>query len=218
MDASASAVRARAGSPAHVLIRDLGGEFTAAVRGQRQTHNVVPHVLRQDHVANQLLPFDDLAPIHHFFGLDRHTFRGPLDDRRQVIAGGIADDKFEKEAVQLRLGQRVRALLLDWVLCRHHEEGLFEFEAVAGDRHGAFLHGFQHGGLCLGRGTVDFIRQADLRKEGPLLELEYLSALGCLHHHVRAEDIRRHEVRSKLDARKLQIERRGQRTHQKRLA
>ncbi len=144
--------------------------------------------------------------------------RRAVDDRRQLLAAGVADDQLEEEAVELRLGQRVRAFLLDRVLRGHHEERLLELVVLAADGDGAFLHRFEQGRLRLGRGAVDFVGQADLREDRPLLKLEEPLAVGRLHHHVRAQDVGRHQVGRELDAREVQVERLGQRAHQQRLA
>ena len=55
-------------------------------------------------------------------------------------------------------------------------------------------------------------------KIGPRLEFEKPFAVGRFHHHVRAENVGRHQVGRELDAREVQIERLGQRAHQQRFA
>ena len=45
-----------------------------------------------------------------------------LHDRQLLVVRGIVDQDLEHEAVDLRLGQRIRPLGLDRVLRRHHEE------------------------------------------------------------------------------------------------
>ena len=55
-------------------------------------------------------------------------------------------------------------------------------------------------------------------KIGPCLELEKPLAVGRFHHHVRAQNVGRHQVGRELNARKMQIERLGQRAHQQRFA
>ena len=144
--------------------------------------------------------------------------RGPLDDRGHFFAVGVAHQQLEEEAVQLGLGQRVGAFLLDGVLRGHHQERLLELVARAGRRDRPFLHRFQHGRLRLGRGPVDFVGQADLREDRAALELEEPLALGRFHHHVRAQDVGRHQVGRELDAREIQVQRLGQGADQQRLA
>ena len=56
--------------------------------------------------------------------LRRHVGRGPLDDLELFLLVGIVDVDVEHEAVELRLGQRVGAFLLDRVLRGQHEERL----------------------------------------------------------------------------------------------
>ena len=45
-----------------------------------------------------------------------------LHDRQLFVVLRVVDQHLEHEAVDLRLGQRIRALRLDRVLRRHHEE------------------------------------------------------------------------------------------------
>jgi len=188
------------------------------MRGQHQTDDVVLYVRSQDHFADQLLPFQDLVAIHHLFRLDRDPPRRTLDDRRQFFTAGVADQQFEEEPVQLGFGQRIGAFLFDRILRRHDEERFFQLVAGAGRRDGALLHRLQQGRLRLGRGAVDFIRQADLGKDRPALKLERPFAIRGLQHHVRAQDVSGHQVRRELDPREMQIQRQGQRPDQERLA
>jgi hypothetical protein len=50
--------------------------------------------------------------------------RGGAQDRHLVGFGGIAHANVEEEAIELRLGQRIGALLLDGILRGEHEERL----------------------------------------------------------------------------------------------
>ena len=50
-----------------------------------------------------------------------------------------------------------------------------------------------------------------MREDRPLLEFEDAFAVRCLHDHVRAQDVGRHQVRRELDAGEIQIECLGQR-------
>ncbi len=87
---------------------------------------------------------------------------------------------------------------------------------AAGDR--MFLHRLQHRRLGLGCGTVDFIGQDNLPEHRPRLELKRPPAGGrVFQNNMRANNIRRHQIRRKLDAAKRQRQRRTQRPHQQRL-
>ena len=81
-----------------------------------------------------------------------------------------------------------------------------------------FLHGFEQGGLRLGRGAVDFVREDQVRENRAALELELAPAAGSFHDDVRAENVRRHQVGRELDAVEGQIEHLAQRADQQRLA
>ena len=91
-----------------------------------------------------------------------------------ALAGGIgiADAQAHEEAVELRLGQRVGAVVLDGILRGDHHEGPRQGMRVAVDGDLAFVHGFEQGGLGLGRGAVDLVGQQEVAEDGPGLEFE----------------------------------------------
>ena len=71
--------------------------------------------------------------VAHLVGGDDRPERGervpvPLrdDDRDLLVLGRVAEPGLQREAVELRLGKRERAFLLDRVLGREHEERLRE--------------------------------------------------------------------------------------------
>ena len=59
---------------------------------------------------------------------DRLAARHAAHDLLLFVARRVADAELEHEAVDLRFGQRIRALLLDRVLRREDEERLVELE------------------------------------------------------------------------------------------
>ena len=95
-----------------------------------------------------------------------------IDDPPLLVPRGIADVDREHEAVELGLGQRIGAFLLDRVLRGHDEERRLELEGVrpAGDL--VLLHGLQERGLGLGRRAVDLVGQDDVGEDRPLDEPE----------------------------------------------
>ena len=71
---------------------------------------------------------------------------------------------------------------------------------LAAHGHALLLHGFQQGGLSLGRGPIDLVGQHDVGEDRSPLELEDLSSRRIVGEDVGAGDVRRHEIRSELDA------------------
>ena len=80
------------------------------------------------------------------------------------------------------------------------------------------LHRLEQCALRLRRRAVDFIGEQDVRENGAGLELERLPPVRVLRDHVRAHDVRRHEVGRELHAREFQIHRIGQRADEHRFA
>ena len=92
---------------------------------------------------------------------------------RSSSAGGrIVDLDVEHEAVELGLGQRIGAFLLDRVLRGDREERLGQRIGRLADRHFALLHRLQQRGLGLGRRAVDFVGQQDVGEDRPFDEAE----------------------------------------------
>ena len=91
---------------------------------------------------------------------------------------GIPDPHLEHEAVELGLGQRIGALVLDRVLGGEDHERLLQRIGRAADRDLMLLHRLEQRGLHLGGRAVDLVRQDDLGEERPLLDVELLRSSG----------------------------------------
>jgi hypothetical protein len=77
----------------------------------------------------------------------------------------IADAELEHEAVDLRLRQRIGALLLDRVLRGEHEERPRQRERLAAQRDLMLLHRLEQRRLDLGRRAVDLVGQHDVGED-----------------------------------------------------
>jgi hypothetical protein len=84
------------------------------------------------------------------------------------------------EAIELRLGQRVRPLHLDRVLRRQHEERRRQRVGLLADGHRLLLHRLEQRGLRLRRRAVDLVGEHDVREDRPALELEAARQLARL--------------------------------------
>ena len=134
----------------------------------------------------------------HLAGVDAAENLELLDGRR------VGDDLLEEESVHLSLGQHVGALFFDGVLGGHDHEGAGQLVVNATDRGLAFLHGLEHGGLGLRRGTVDLVEENHVGVDGAQLG-DHLAAL--LVPDLRTDDVVGHQVGRALDA----VERSGHR-------
>ena len=120
-----------------------------------------------------------------------------LDDGELLVVLRIADEHLQQEAVDLRLGQRIRALGLDRVLRGHHEERRGNRVRLMSDRHLPLLHHLEQRRLHLRGRAVDLVREQEVAEHGAELRVEraLLRAVDP-----RADEIRRDEVRRELDA------------------
>ncbi len=146
------------------------------------------------------------------------AFGGARQHFGQFIGGRIADDELEKETVQLRFGQRISAFLVNGILRGQDEERFDQLADFAAGGDAFFLHRFEHGGLGLGRGAVDFVGENRVRENRAALELEFAPAGGGFHDDVGAEDVGGHQVGRELDAVEGKVQHFAQRAHQQRLA
>jgi hypothetical protein len=119
------------------------------------------------------------------------------DDAPLLGGVGIVDDELEEEAVELRFGERIDALLLDRVLRREHGEARAHHMRLAVDRHAAFLHRLEQRGLRLRRGAVDLVGEQQLGEDRPLGEGE---ARRLEVEEVRPQYVAGHQVGGELDA------------------
>jgi hypothetical protein len=119
-----------------------------------------------------------------------------------LVLARIPDVDLEQEAVELRLRQRVGALVLNRVLRRDDEKRRRQRARLALDRHLPLLHRLEQRRLRLRRRAVHLVGEQDLREDGPRPERE----LAALQRH-RSGQVRREHVRRELDATELEPER-----------
>ena len=118
-----------------------------------------------------------------------------LDDGELLVVLRVTDQHLQQEAVDLRLGQRIRALGLDRVLRRHDEERRRNEMRVVADRDLALLHDLEQRGLHLRRRAVDLVGQEEVAEDRAELGVErpLLRAIDA-----RADQVRRDEVGCEL--------------------
>ena len=79
-------------------------------------------------------------------------------DERALLRGGrIAGFRADEKTIELRLGQRIRALVFDRVLRSADEERRRQRMGFAIDRRLTFFHCFKQCGLCFGWRPVNFV-------------------------------------------------------------
>jgi hypothetical protein len=85
-----------------------------------------------------------------------------LFEHRLIDAGDV---HLEHEAIELRFGQRIRALELDGVLRGQHEERRRQRTRLPERRHPLFLHRLEQGRLGLRRRAIDLVGQQQVRED-----------------------------------------------------
>ena len=179
-----------------------------------RAHRAARRGARRDHEVDAVFA-DALGDVHALDGTLHRQQRLAVDDRAQLgvvgravdatgehvhlsLAARIPERRAQEEAVELRLGERIRPLVLDRVLRRDHEERRLEPMCRALDRRLALLHRLEERRLGLRRSTVDLVREEEVGEDRPRPELEVAVALVPDR---RAGDVRGHEVGGELDAR-----------------
>ena len=96
-----------------------------------------------------------------------------VDDPQLVLGARVAERGAQEEAVELRLGQRERALVLDRVLGREQQERVGQPARRAVDRHLLLGHRLEQRRLRLRHRAVDLVDEHDVGEDraGPELEL-----------------------------------------------
>ena len=120
-----------------------------------------------------------------------------LDDPELVVLARVAERGPEEEAVELRLGQRERPLLLDRVLRREDEERIGELTGHAVDRHLPLRHRLEQRGLRLRHRAVDLVDEDDVREHRARAKFELAVALV---EDREAGDVGRLQIRGALHA------------------
>ena len=141
---------------------------------------------------------------------------GLRGENRDLLGGlHVAEAELHREAVHLRLGQRIGAAELHRVLGGDHEEQLGQLAAHAVHRDLALPHRLQQRRLGARRGAVDLVGQEDVGEDRPLVEAEALGA-GVVDRHT--DDVRRQQIGRELHALEGGADRAGERLGQRGLA
>ena len=143
------------------------------------------------------------------------AFEAPRQDVVLLAGGRVAEADPQQEPVELGLGQRVGAFVLDRVRRREHVEGVGQREGLALDRDLPLLHGLEQGGLGLRRGPVDLVGQEQAGEQRPAAEVEGAVLLVV---EERPGQVGRQQVGRELRAREVQAERARHRAGGQRLA
>ena len=114
---------------------------------------------------------------------DRPSGPQPVGEHPQhvdlVVVVRVAERRAHQEAVELGLGQAVRALLLDRVLGGDDDERPGHVVAGAVDGDVALLHHLEQRGLRLRRRPVDLVGEHDVGEHGAAAEVERCPGTGC---------------------------------------
>jgi hypothetical protein len=137
-------------------------------------------------------------------GDDARSWSAARSHALRVRSGTHVD--LEQEAIELRLGQRVGALLLDGVARREHLERLGQPVRARADGDLALLHGLEQRRLRLRRRAVDLVGEhqvvEDRARRGSAAR-----GPGLLGEHVGAGDVRGQQIGGELHAAERQVER-----------
>ncbi len=132
-------------------------------------------------------------------------FSKPVHNLNFLIKRRIIHVNLQQETVRLSFRQRISTFLLYRVLRGKNEKRFFQLERRITNCNLVLLHSLKQSRLSLRSSSVDFIRQNNIRKNRARLELEITLPSTRFLDDVRTCNIRRHQVRSVLNTRELQI-------------
>src|SRR5579862_3039946 len=157
------------------------------------------------HASDRFLHFEDVADVGDRFELgkcivtDMFAQNFPFRFRR-----GITHLDAHQEAIELRFGQRIGAVMLNGVLRGNDEKRMRKLQSLAVHRHLRFVHSFEERRLRARSSAVDFIGEHDVgeNRAGTKLELARFRIVNAY-----AENVARQQVRSELDALECTVKR-----------
>ena len=168
------------------------------------------------HELHRRLHLEQRLAVDHL--RERDVVSSPFDPADEHLPFGIcvriAETGAEEEPVELGLGQRIRAFVLDRVLRRQHEKGSLERPGNTVRRHLSLLHRLEQRRLRFRRGAVDLVGEQQMGEDGPGAELEVAVALIPDR---RPGHVGGKEVGCELHAAEAEPDRLGKGTRRKRL-
>src|SRR5581483_912306 len=114
--------------------------------------------------------------------------------------------ELEQKAIELRLGQRIRAFELDWILRRQNEKWIGQRVRFAHDGDASLLHRLEQRRLCFGRSAIDFVREHEIGKEGSMLKHELPASVELLQNRI-ARDVTRQQIGRELNPLRIELQR-----------
>src|ERR1051326_5710491 len=200
---SLSSTRTR--SVSHVFHRQRRRVWWPRMRRQRCPDGVILHWTCDGDRAHGFSHFQHFTlsePSNNFRLLG---FRRAVQDSVQAFDRRVIHFQLHKKPVELCLGEWISTFHLQRILCGQYEERRIQFVCPLADGYAAFFHRLEQRRLGFGGGSIDLVRQQDVRKDGPRLEIEEFFAHGVLLNDVRTCNIGRHEIGCELNSRELQV-------------
>jgi hypothetical protein len=136
-------------------------------RGAHERRGVPQHAVGRGNFARQTLKLDQFARAENRLELFGFGAGGAAKDRDLFVFLRVSDANVEEEPVELRFGQRVRALLLDRVLRREDEERLGRAPSSRRSRSRCAPASPRERGLSPRRCAIDLVASTMLAKIGP---------------------------------------------------
>ncbi len=197
--------------------RARADEDARALAGRRdELHDVAAHARVDVNLLDDALHLEQRRAVDDLPQLDLvgTPVEPPLEHLPLVVRRRVAEARPQHEAVELRLRERIGALVLDRVLGREDEERRLEAARRPVERDLSFLHRLQERRLGLRRGAVDLVREEQVREDGAGAKLELELSLVPDR---RARHVARQQVGRELDAGEAQARDRGERPGGERL-
>ena len=125
--------------------------------GGDELHRVAHEIIGDRHLASEFLESERFGGGEDGFDLSGGLGSGARNNFDFFGFGKVVDAHVEEKPIELGFGERVGAFHLDGVLSGEHEERFAEGMTDSAGSDLVLLHGFEQGGLGLGRRAIDFV-------------------------------------------------------------
>ena len=194
----------RTGSPGNERLQPGWSRASLWTSLANQSSCVLVNMIRHGNSTHQVLVLNDLGSGDQMFQLRQYLASRRPGDQYFFLFRRIIQLDQKHKSVELRFGKRISSFLFHGVLSGKYEKRWLQLKRFSNDSDLLLLHCFQHCSLRFRGGTVDFVRQHDVRENRTTDELKFTSTVGTVLQDVGPGDVHGHQIGCELDTTEAQ--------------